>query len=148
MHQPDQRAPGRQAGNEALGAVDRVEHPDVFGVRPVLPVFLADDAMGGKSLGDQPSHRRFGGAVGLGDGIEHAAARLVLGADGGAEERQDHFARDLRETLDEAAKSTAVIAGRSSDRMSFALSCISAMSKFGTVSAHAEAGASRKPLIV
>ena len=32
-------------GDEGLGAVDRVEHPDVFGVRALVAEFLADDAM-------------------------------------------------------------------------------------------------------
>ena len=91
MHEPDQRAPGRQAGDEALGAVDRVEHPDIFRLGPVLPIFFADNAVGGESLRDQPPHRRLGAAVGLRDGIEHAAARLVLGADGRTEEGNEPY---------------------------------------------------------
>ena len=70
-----------------------------------LTIFLADDAMRGKGLGDQPPHRGLGAAVGLGDRIEHAAPRLVLGADGRtAEERKNHLARDLREVVDEAGE--------------------------------------------
>ena len=45
----DQRAPGRHAGDEGFGAVDRVEHPDVFGVGALAAVFLADDAVLGKA---------------------------------------------------------------------------------------------------
>ena len=41
----DQRAPYRQAGDEGAGAVDRVEHPDVFGVGVFGPELLADDAV-------------------------------------------------------------------------------------------------------
>ena len=47
-HQADQRAPGRHPGNEGLGAVDRIEHPDIFGVGALAAVFLADDAVLGK----------------------------------------------------------------------------------------------------
>ena len=60
--------------------------------------------MGGKSLRDQPPHRRLGAAVGLGDGIEDAAARLVLRADRAAEKRENHFARHLRKSVDEGGK--------------------------------------------
>ena len=60
--------------------------------------------MGGKGLPDQPAHCRLGAAVRFGHRIEHAAAGLVLGADGGAEERQDHLAGNLRELVDEGGK--------------------------------------------
>ncbi len=92
MHEANQRTPGRQAGNEALGAIDRVEHPDVFGVWPVFPVFLADYAVGRECLCDQTAHRRLGAAVGLGDRIEYPAARFVFGADRRTKERQNHLA--------------------------------------------------------
>ena len=42
----DQRAPDRQAGDEGAGAVDRVEHPDVFRVGPLGAELLAQDAVG------------------------------------------------------------------------------------------------------
>ena len=76
----DQRAPQRQAGDEGLGAVDRVEHPDIFGVRALVAEFLADDAVLRKCRADQPAHRGFRRAVGLGHRIE-AAARLVVDAE-------------------------------------------------------------------
>ena len=41
----DQRAPGRHAGDEGLGAVDRIEHPDIFGVGALVAELLADDAV-------------------------------------------------------------------------------------------------------
>ena len=104
VHEADQRAPHRHAGNEALGAVDRIEHPDIFGLRPVAAIFLADNAMGGKGLADQAAHRHFGGAVGLGHRIEDAALRFVLGADRAAEKRDDHFAGNLREPFDEGGE--------------------------------------------
>ena len=127
MGQPDQRAPGRQAGDEALGAVDRVEHPDIFGLGPVLPVFFADDAVGGEGLRDQPPHRRLGAAVGFGDRIEHAAARLVLGADGRAEEGKDHLAGNLRETVDEACEVDRGHADRPKSPKVLCVTCIPVM---------------------
>jgi hypothetical protein len=65
--QRDQRAEQRHAADKGFGAVDRVEHPDEFGVVALAAVFLADDAVLGKPRGDQPPHRQFGGAVGGGD---------------------------------------------------------------------------------
>ena len=104
MHEPDQRAPGRHAGNEALGAVDRIEHPDIFGVGAVDAVFLSDHAVSRKGLADEPAHRRLGAAVGFGHGIEHAAARFILGPDCAAEEGENHLAGKLGETFDESRK--------------------------------------------
>ena len=72
-HQPDQRAPGQHAGDEGLGAVDRIEHPDIFGVGALGAVFLAEDAVLGKGLADQRAHGVFRRAVGGGDRIEAAA---------------------------------------------------------------------------
>ena len=57
--------------------------------------------MGGEGLRDQAPHRRLGAPIGLGHRIEHAAARLVLGADRTAEEGENHLARNLRESVDE-----------------------------------------------
>ncbi len=104
MHQPDQGAPGRQAGDEALGAVDRIEHPDIFRLGAVAPIFLSDHAVGGKGLRNQPPHGRLGAPVGLGDWIEDAAARFVLRADRSAKKRENHFTRDLRKSVDEGGK--------------------------------------------
>ena len=100
--QRDQRAPGRHAGDEGLGAVDRIEHPDIFGVGALVAELLADDAVIGKALPDQRAHGGFGGAVGGGHRIEAAAAALVLDAERGAEERQDGFAGDGRQPVDES----------------------------------------------
>ena len=104
VHEADQSPPGRHAGNEAFRSVDRVEHPDVLGVRTVRPVFFTDHSVGGKSLLDQPPHRRLRTAIGFRDRIERAASRLVLGADRAAEERQNHFARYLGEALHECCE--------------------------------------------
>ena len=60
----------------------------MFGVRPVLAVFLADDAMVGIAFGDQAANGRLGLFVGLGHGVEALGAALVLMADVGAEEGQ------------------------------------------------------------
>ena len=60
--------------------------------------------MAGEGLRNQPPHRGLGPPVGLGDGIEDAAARLILRADRGAKKRENHFTRDLRESVDEGGK--------------------------------------------
>ena len=104
MHEPDQRAPGRQPGNEALGPVDRIEDPDIFRLGAILPIFLTDHPMGGKRLRDQPPHGRLGAPVGLGDGIEHPAQRLVFGANCAAKKWENHLARDLRKSFHEGCK--------------------------------------------
>ena len=104
VHEPDQRAPGRQAGDEAFGPVDRIEHPDVFRVGAIAPVFLSDHAVGGKGLRDEPPHGRLGAPVGLRDGIEAPAARFVFCSDRAPEKRENHLARNLRELLDEGGK--------------------------------------------
>ena len=104
VHEPDQRAPGRQAGNEAFGPVDRIEDPDIFRLGPIAPVFLSDHPVGGKGLSDQPPHGGLGAPVRLGDGIEHAAQRLVLGANRAAKKWENHLARHLRESLNEGGK--------------------------------------------
>ena len=104
MHEPDQGAPGRQPGHEALGPVDRIEDPDIFRLGTVLPIFLADHAMGGEGLRDQPPHGGLGAPVGLGDGIEHPAQRLVFGANRAAKKRENHLARHLRKSFHEGCK--------------------------------------------
>ena len=48
--QRDQRAPGRHAGDERLGAVDGVDDPGEAGIRALVPVLLAEDAVVGASL--------------------------------------------------------------------------------------------------
>ena len=90
--QADQRAPGGQAGDEGAGAVDRIEHPDVFRIRLLGAEFLADDAVGREAALDELAHGRLARPVGLGDRVERAAAGLVLRGDGGAEEGQDRLA--------------------------------------------------------
>ena len=102
-HQADQRAPGHHAGDEGFGAVDRIEHPDVFGVCVLGAVFFAEDAMFGEVVADRRPHLVFGRAVGRGDRIE-TAGFLVFDRQRGAEERQDGFARHAGELIDETAE--------------------------------------------
>ena len=94
-----------QIGNPAMkdGAVDRIQHPDIFGVLALVAEFLADDAVLGKVGLDQAAHHRFGGAVGLGDRIEIARA-LVVDGERGPEERQDGFAGRSRKAADEGCE--------------------------------------------
>ena len=103
VHQRDQRAPDRKARDEGFGAVDRIEHPDIFGVLALAAEFLADDAVLGKVGLDQPAHHRLGGAVGLGDGIEILGA-LVVDRERGAKERQDGFAGGGRKAADKGCE--------------------------------------------
>ena len=103
-HQPDQRSPRRHAADEGFGAVDRIEHPDVFGIGMLAAVFLADDAVLGKRLVNERAHRGLGGAIRRRDRIEAADRALVVDAQRGAEERQDHFAGFRRQLLDEASE--------------------------------------------
>ena len=95
--QANERAPDRDAGDEGAGAVDRVEHPNIVGVGILGAEFLAEDAMGREGALDQVAHHVFAGASALGDGIEDAAARFVLGGVPGAEEGQDRLAREGRQ---------------------------------------------------
>ena len=104
VQQRDQRAPDRKARDEGFGAVDRIQHPDIFGVLALVAEFLADDAVLGKIGLDQPPHHRFGGAVGFGHRIEIVAGALVVDAERGPEERQDGFAGSGRKAADEGCK--------------------------------------------
>src|SRR5215475_2292101 len=74
--QCDQRAPSGHAGYERFGAVDRIQHPYIFGVRMLVAVFLTDDAVTGKRAAYQRPHRRLGGAVGGSHWVERASRVL------------------------------------------------------------------------
>ena len=104
MGEADQRAPCRHAGDKALGAVDRIEHPDEFRPRRHVVKFLADDAMARKIAPDQPAHGDLGGAVGLRHRIKGAALRFVGRVQRRAEKRQDGLARYARQFLDESSQ--------------------------------------------
>ena len=104
VQQRDQRAPDRKARDEGFGAVDRIQHPDIFGVLALVAEFLADDAVLGKIGLDQPPHHRFRGAVGFGHRIEIVAGALVVDRERGPEERQDGFAGGGRKAADEGCK--------------------------------------------
>ncbi len=45
VEERNQRAPKRDTGDEALGAVDGIEHPDEFGLLVFVAVFFTDDAV-------------------------------------------------------------------------------------------------------
>src|SRR3546814_659476 len=75
LQQRDEAAEEGIAGDEALGAVDRVQDPDEFCAGILDAEFLAVDAVAGMRGGDDVTHRRFGLAVGPGD---RAIVRLVL----------------------------------------------------------------------
>jgi hypothetical protein len=92
VQQGDQRAPDRKAGNEGFGAVDGIQHPDIFRLLALIAEFLADNAMLGKVGLDQAAHHGFGGAVRFGHRIEVVAGAFVVDAERGSEEGQDSFA--------------------------------------------------------
>src|SRR5262249_20000010 len=48
VQQCDQRAPDRKSRDKGFGAVDRIQHPDVIGIRAFVAELLADDAVLGK----------------------------------------------------------------------------------------------------
>ena len=65
--QRDQCAEQRHAADKGFRAVDRIQHPDEFGIVAGAAELLADDAVLREPLLDQRSHRRFRRAVGGGD---------------------------------------------------------------------------------
>jgi len=104
VQQRDQRAPDRKARDEGFGAVDRIQHPDIFGVFALAAEFLADNAMLGKLRLDQPPHHRFRGAIGFGYRIEVLAVAFIVDAQRSPKERQDGFPGGGREAADEGCK--------------------------------------------
>jgi len=102
--EPDQRAPNRDTGNEGARAVDRIEHPDIFGIDVLVAELLPQHAMGREAAFDQMAHHALAGAVALGHRIEHATGRLVLQRVMRTEERQDRLAGLRREIRDEGTE--------------------------------------------
>ncbi len=76
----------------------------MFGVVPFAPVFLAEDAVVGIALADQPAHRLLRRPVGDGDGIESRSGELVLDLQPRAEIGQDRPPRNVGEVVEEAGE--------------------------------------------
>jgi len=95
VFETDQRAPDRQAGDEGAGAVDRIEHPDVFGIDPLAAEFLAENAVLGMALGQEIAHRPFRRPIAHRHRVEGDALELVLDLHPRAEVRQDRPPGDL-----------------------------------------------------
>ena len=104
VQQRDQRAPDRKSRDKGFGAVDRIQHPDIFGVFALAAEFLADDAMLGKIGFDQTPHHRLRRAVGLGHRIEIVGGAFVVDAQRRPKERQDGFPGGGRKAADEGCK--------------------------------------------
>src|SRR5262249_53371101 len=102
--QRDERSPGWHAADKRFGSIDRIEHPDVFGVAPLDAKFLADDAVLRKSPFDQRAHGCFGGAIGGGHRIEAARTTLVFNAERTAKERPNGLAGNGGELVDKGTK--------------------------------------------
>lgn len=90
--QPDQRPPHRQTGDEGPRPVDRVEHPDMFGVEPLRAVFLAENAVIGMVGADQRPHRRLRRPIRHRHRIERRALELVFHRHARPKVRQDRRA--------------------------------------------------------
>jgi lysophospholipase len=97
----DQRAPGGKPRDEGAGAVDGVEHPHIFRILALGAELLAHDPMGREGALDELAHGGLARPVGFRDGVEGAAARFVVGRDGGAEEGEDGLAGERGELMDE-----------------------------------------------
>ena len=68
VQEADESGPERHAGDEALGAVDGIEHPDPFGLGVQSTVFFSDDAVVGESSRDHVAHDFFRATIGCGHG--------------------------------------------------------------------------------
>ena len=88
MQQCDEGAKYRQAGDKRCGAVDRVEHPDIFGIGVLRAVLLPEDAVRRKLRLDHGAQSALDALVGIGD-----ITRIRLQFDGGA--RQQRPGHDL-----------------------------------------------------
>jgi hypothetical protein len=97
-------APDRKPRDEGFGAVDRIQHPDIFGVLALAAEFLADNAVLGEIGLDQAPHHRLRRAVGFGHRIKIMVDALVVDAERGAKERQDGFPGGGREAADEGCE--------------------------------------------
>jgi hypothetical protein len=90
---------------KGASAIDRIEHPEPFGLAALGAVFLSHDAVVGEALAEETAQGALGGAVGLGDGrgitlCLHQQARAEQRADlgggqrGGFLRRSDERRRD------------------------------------------------------
>ena len=67
MQQADQCGEEGDGGDEGLGAINGVQHPDKFRIGTHRSIFLPDNPMVRKSMLDQLPHGLLGGTVGEGD---------------------------------------------------------------------------------
>jgi hypothetical protein len=101
VHQGQRRAPVRDAGQEVVGAVHRVDVPGATpGARRPL---LTDQAVVGTLVVQPGHHELLGGMVGRGDHVRHR--RLVMG-------RQtlfEHLARELARILHQLSRQAQIV---------------------------------------
>ena len=88
VRQPDQHPPADRAAQEGTGAVDGIQDPGQAAGAVGGAIFLAQNGIIGAQPGQNVTHGAFGGAVGLGHGIE-AGLPFVVGGQAGAEKGQD-----------------------------------------------------------
>src|SRR6185437_15418418 len=96
LHERDQRAEQREAGDEALGAVDRIEHPGELALA-LGGKFLAADGVRREGRADHAPHDGLDVAVGDRD---RAAVALALHRQHGAEVLPRDAARGVGELPD------------------------------------------------
>lgn len=88
-------------GDERARAVDRVEHPSELGIAAFRAELLADNAVGGERLRDQPAHFGFSGPVRVGHRVEVAGLGFVFEGEARAEIGQDRITGLVREPVHE-----------------------------------------------
>lgn len=74
----------------------------MLGILALAAIFLAEDAVIGQPLGQEPPHRRLRRPIGDGHRIEGAAVELVLHVEPLAEVGQDRPAGDVGHLVEEA----------------------------------------------
>ena len=68
MQKAKQAAEDRPAGHESARAINRVQHPDPFGIRAFRSMFFADHAMIRQSFGQKGANRFLGLTIRAGHG--------------------------------------------------------------------------------
>ena len=102
----DRDAPERDAGQEVVRSVDRVDHPDRGGRRVARPAFLAEKAVGREPAGQALDNEVLAGAVRFADQILRALAvdaqRLAAGEVPGGEATgfADHVLRGTQPVVE------------------------------------------------
>jgi len=101
MEEADEGGPKRDAGDEAFGAVDRIEHPDPLRASVFTAEFLPNNAVIREARFDHLPHNFFSAAIGGGDG--RVVDLELNGGAGIAEIRSDEVGAGAGEFGEEGA---------------------------------------------